>query len=363
MISLCKKEFIQLFRKRTNLAFVILGPIALVLIFSLLMSNYIGNNTNNEKLQGQTVYYIDNTAKTGSYYDQFMNFSGVTAEKTGVVYKESDDFEKCRDSVDHQKALAVITVNEDSYDYYRCEFNENADAKLFRSIFEKTVGNCTDISEYPSIIADTGNIDAAPYYTFAELGFIIIYISAITAYSVYEEREKRTINRIMLSGSGTAGFLFTKFFTGIVMALIQTAVTYIFSSLVLDVDWGSKFLLIILVYLCLGTFSTAFGITVAMTVKKREGIDNIVMFIAILCGYMGGSITPASVLEGKKILKHVIKIDPLYWSNKAAVSLYGGECNSSFAKSVIISLSIAVVLAAVGVIIYKRKSMKGGNLC
>ena len=192
-----------------------------------------------------------------------------------------------------------------------------------------------------------------------ELGFVLIYISAILAYAVYEERDKRTVNRILLSKSGMGAFLFNKFFIGILMAVIQIAVAYVFSTVFLDVDWGEKKLIMLLVFLCIGVFSTAFGIAAAMTVKKREGIDNLVLFVAAMCGYMGGAITPSTVLESKKVIKHIIKIDPLYWCNKALLTLYGGEYDSSVTKSIVISLGLAAGVSIIGVIVYEHRRKDG----
>ena len=115
----------------------------------------------------------------------------------------------------------------------------------------------------------------------------------------------------------------------------------------------------LLVFLCIGVFSTAFGIAAAMTVKKREGIDNLVLFVAAMCGYMGGAITPSTVLESKKVIKHIIKIDPLYWCNKALLTLYGGEYDSSVTKSIVISLGLAAGVSIIGVIVYEHRRKDG----
>ncbi len=362
MFEICKKEIKQFFRNKLNLAFVFLAPIILIAVFSLVMKNYIGNKTNNEVISGKTVYYIMND--DGEYAEKFADFSKSVAERFGIKMEETTDYESSVENVKKQEALAVITINEAGCDYYRCSFNETDDAKLFRNVFTEAFGNISETSsKVQTVELEMPAIDSYGYYTLSELGFIIIYISAILAYAVYEEREKRTLNRILLSKVGMGSFLFTKFFMGLFMAVLQIASAYIFSTFVLDVDWGKKTFLIILVYLSLGIFSASFGISVAMTVRKREGIDNIVMLVAILCGYMGGAFVPASVLESKNIIRHIIKIDPLYWCNKAVISLYGGEVNSDIAVSVCLSLGLATVLSTVCVCIYNSRRAKEGNLC
>ena len=361
MLSMLKKELKQFVRSRVNLLFVIAAQVILILIFSSLMSNYVGNNTNNEVLKGKLVYYINNTTgESANSIVQFRNFEETVEKDVGIEFKEISNIQQGRNDVKRQEALAVITVNDSGYDIYRNDFNESDESKLFRTIFEKSIGLIdTDVPEIISAEVEVPSLDASVYYTFAELGFVLIYISAILAYAVYEERDKRTVNRILLSKSGMGAFLFNKFFIGILMAVIQIAVAYVFSTVFLDVDWGEKKLIMLLVFLCIGVFSTAFGIAAAMTVKKREGIDNLVLFVAAMCGYMGGAITPSTVLESKKVIKHIIKIDPLYWCNKALLTLYGGEYDSSVTKSIVISLGLAAGVSIIGVIVYEHRRKDG----
>lgn len=81
MLSMLKKELKQFVRSRVNLLFVIAAPVILIFIFSSLMSNYVGNNTNNEVLKGKLVYYINNTTgDSANSIVQFRNFE-ETAKK------------------------------------------------------------------------------------------------------------------------------------------------------------------------------------------------------------------------------------------------------------------------------------------
>lgn len=362
MLEICKKELKQLFHNKLNLAFIFLAPIILIAIFSFLMKDYIGSKTGNEAISGKTVCYIMND--DGEYAERFAEFSEKMHDGFGIEFDEAKDYDSAVERVKKQEALAVITINSSGCEYYRCSYNETRDAQLFRDVFTQTFGNAAQsVSAVQTVELEMPAIDSSGYYTLSELGFIIIYISAILAYAVYEEREKRTLNRILLSKVGMASFLFTKYFIGLLMALLQIAAAYLFSTFVLDVDWGKYTVLIMLVYLALGTFSAAFGISVAMTVRKREGIDNIVMLVAILCGYMGGAFVPASVLESKKVIKYVIKLDPLYWCNKAVISLYGGDINKDIAVSLCMSLGLAAVLSAICISIYNSRKSKEGNLC
>lgn len=89
MLSMLKKELKQFVRSRVNLLFVIAAPVILILIFSSLMSNYVGNNTNNEVLKGKLVYYINNTTgESANSIVQFRNFEETAEKDVGIEFKE-----------------------------------------------------------------------------------------------------------------------------------------------------------------------------------------------------------------------------------------------------------------------------------
>lgn len=120
-----KKELKQFVRSRVNLLFVIAAPVILILIFSSLMSNYVGNNTNNEVLKGKLVYYINNTTgESANSIVQFRNFEETAEKDVGIEFKEISNIQQGRNDVKRQEALAVITVNDSGYDIYRNDFNE-----------------------------------------------------------------------------------------------------------------------------------------------------------------------------------------------------------------------------------------------
>ena len=59
---------------------------------------------------------------------------------------------------------------------------------------------------------------------------------------------EKTINRIRLSKAKESNILFSKLSLGFLVAVIQILIVYIYSSLVLKVDWGEntlKFLAIL----------------------------------------------------------------------------------------------------------------------
>ncbi len=256
MLVMMKKELRLFVKNKVNLAFVVIVPIVVVLIFSALMDNYIGNNTNTEELGGKVVCVVNKAQEDSSFLADFRSFAETSSRDLGIVYEEHSDYDEAVKMTDKQDAIAVVTVEDDGISLYRTAFNRTDSAELFRAVLEEGLGNDTDKAPAAQEISiGMPSLNASAYYTFVELGFMIIYIAVMVAHSVYNERSSRTINRIYLSKSGILTLLANKFFIAMVMTVIQIAVVYLFSTLVLDVDWGEKLLMMIVVYLCLGIFA------------------------------------------------------------------------------------------------------------
>lgn len=115
------------------------------------------------------------------------------------------------------------------------------------------------------------------------------------------------------------------------------ATSFAYSRVVLKVNWGNKAGYIVLVLLCLVIFSAVFGCVVGLWGKNRTMCQSSVLMFSMLCGYLGGSITPLYLLENMPVLKFIIKISPLYYTNRAIISLYNGTLDEKTIYCITIS--------------------------
>ena len=84
---------------------------------------------------------------------------------------------------------------------------------------------------------------------------------------------------------------------------------------------------------------------------------------AMLCGYLGGSITPLYLLENQPVLNVLVNISPLYWTNRALTALYNGILDEKTAYSAAVLAGLIAVILTLYFLTAGRsgKSVKGAG--
>lgn len=346
------KEMKVFFTSKGNLMFIFVMPLLLITVFSFALKDYINADYGTFE-KGKLFYYLEKT--DSSKLDEFESIKEKMTASLGIVFEQVSDYEKAVKDVEASKGYGVITVKTDGYDYFRSGFNEPEGGKLARTLFIQMTsasGKKSEEAEGISInkvVLDVSKVDSKNYYTFAGLAFSILFMGLLVAFSIYDEREYGTIERIKLSNAGIPSMIFSKALTGIISGAIMIGTAYLYSRFILDVNWGSKTAFILLILLCLVIYSAVFGCMVGLVSKNKTMCQSTVLMTSMLCGYLGGSITPLYLLENMPLLNWLIKISPLYWTNRAIISLYNGIVDEKTTYSIIVLLGLTAVFIMLGI--------------
>lgn len=178
----------------------------------------------------------------------------------------------------------------------------------------------------------------------------------LVGYSVFDEKAYGTITRIQLSRVGIGAMLFSKILTGIVCGCVQIISAFVFSSLVLGVKWGGKTGWIFLLLLMLVLYSAVFGAVIGMFSKNKSMCQSTLLMISMLCGYLGGSVTPLYLLENMPVLNIIIKISPLYHLNRAVTALSNGILDKNTLYTVLVLTGLSAFMLIIFVLTKARPS-------
>ncbi|MCR4788873.1 MAG: ABC transporter permease, partial [Lachnospiraceae bacterium] len=299
------KEIKVFFTSKGNLLFMFVMPLLLISIFSFALRDYISADYGTFD-DGRVYYYLSaqNEARIGEFEEIKEKMTGAI----GISFEQVYDYEEACCRVESSEAYGVITIKDDGYDYFRSTFNEPEGGKLARTLFSQIADNYAAGIESQSspainkVRVEVNKLDSRNYYTFAGLAFSIIFMGLLVAFMVYDEKEFGTIERIKLGGAGISSMVISKVLTGVVCGLVMIATSFAYSRTVLKVDWGNKAGYIVTVLLCLVIFSAVFGCVVGLWGKNRTMCQSSVLMFSMLCGYLGGSITPLYLLENMPVL-------------------------------------------------------------
>lgn len=348
-------ELKKLFKRKGNIAFIILLPVAVVLAFSYILSSYMTPDVNffdNAKV----LYSPASLREDDPKFDAFAEFidKELNIELTAV----NEDAEQGKKDVERQEAAAFIIHNENGYSYFASEYMEQSSSKLLRGLFDDMMNN----KGYTADITSTEQLDAertssGEYFVFAETGMIIMFLSLIFGLDIFNERDNKTIQRIVTSGTSLLSFITAKMLLALLAGIIQTVIVNIISVFVLDVSWSENVFMIYLQYGVIALFTAAFGVFAGFISNSKTLLQQIVIVAASLFGFLGGSFAPISTLENMAVVSYCIKASPLYWTNKSLIELNKGIISSSYYISLVIWAALAAVFTVLSLILTKKEEV------
>ncbi len=352
-----KKDLKYYFKKTGNLIFVFVLPFLFILLMSTALGDFVAADF--DTFEDGIVFYYDNNA-TEISKGHLEIFRELLKESTNVELMEVDNLAEAKDRVNRSEAFGVIEIKEDKFSYYRSPYNEPVGGKLVRGIFIATVGKnvLTDEDTISVQVIEKPRIDANAYFTFTKLASIMMFIALVIGHSVIDERCFGTIERIKLTKLGVNTMIISKVTLGVIIGLLQVGTVYILSNVFLGVNWGSFTGYMVLVLIGTAVVSAVFGAVIGMIAKTKMVADRIVLMSVMLAAYMGGSFAPVYLMQNMKIVRHVIKISPLYWTGRALNSLHAGILD----KNTYMSLLVSLVLTVFFYLIYKKLSKKANLL-
>lgn len=198
-------------------------------------------------------------------------------------------------------------------------------------------------------------VDSSAYYTFSALGFTLMMLSVGIAISIFDERENRTIERYRISKVGIGGMFAAKIIVGMIAGCIQFAVSFAFSAFVLGVEWGDKIGWMLLLLMLDNLFAVILAVLLGMRGRNKSISQDSVLLITMFSAYLGGSVTPVYLLENIPVLRWLVKISPLYWTNQALINLYNDILDEKTLYSAIILVGLSAVMAILIALGEKKK--------
>ena len=378
-LAMLKKEFKQFFRSKGNVVLLFLFPVILITTLSLGLKDMMSGSADIYGGDSESTKAYYTITGDSNYKEGFMSFTKGVEESLSIKFEETSELDNVEEEVDNYKALVHIEVGSDGFKLYTSKKGEKIQGKVFRSIFDSMLneyGTFETIGKYnPKAFSNlvqnkyddyvvkekldgTRDVSAAEYYTFAELALIIFFIAQTVGESVYKETQLRTINRIRLSKVKENVMIGAKVSLGILIGIIQTILIYVYSSTVLDVDWGANTVKFILLFITFAIFSSVVGAIVGLCAKKDTSVGGSLSAVTFIICALGGCYTPLNMLVGIPLLNKLMYISPIYWINTATSSMICGLESKAYA----IALIIPIVLSAVCLIAYLAIMKKGEGL-
>lgn len=171
---------------------------------------------------------------------------------------------------------------------------------------------------------------------------------------IIEEKEKGTLRRILLSPIRPLDFMFAKFFSSIIIAFLQLALTLVFCWLVFDFPIFARPLELALLILFTAATCAAFGILLAGIADSRKQIESLSTIVVLLMSLLGGSMIPAFVMP--PLMQKFSMITINYWAGEGFFDLFYRDVTFSyFSIKLGILLLYCAILLSVSIFLFRKK--------
>lgn len=361
IFNMYKKELKLFLRSPFQVVFMLVAPVVLILVMGYAMSNIVGVSADIENdAKCKVLYVVEEDAKEEdkSIFRTFMIFG---ENSMGIEWEEVNSFEDAKETVDSCDAIALIRVFKEGFYYYRSPYNEPTESKILRAAYHNMLGEFESMAE-SSVVSyeiEAKTVDSYTYFTFAELGFIMLYISLIVGQSVFAEKDTKAFRRIFISKANIGAMLSSKVALGVTIGMVQIAEAWLLSKLALGVTWGNKSWLIVVTYLVLALFSSLLGAMLGLFAKTRAAFSDKVLVLSILIGMLGGGLTPLTFLDSIKIVSYLCKLSPLYWIVNGVIALSGNQYTTDHYVGMALCLGFVLLMLMVFWQKKKQESKKG----
>lgn len=378
LFSILKKEFTEIFRTKSFIVMMFVFPLVLITTLGLGLKDIMTNNNMfSENDESSKVYYT--LDESSQYANGFNEAKKGIEDAINVKFVESSSLSEVEGDVDNYNAYFHVEIADDGFKVYSPKSGERQKGKIVRNVFESVLNqyasHITIYKENPQamqnlikskydeyVVKDSDSLEdlsSTQYYTFAELALIIFYISSTVGELVYSERKLNTIDRVFLSKANEASFLLAKTIVGTIIAFLQTITVYLYSTYVLDVDWGENVLKFIFIFVCFGLFVSMLGAVTGLISKNDTTVSGVLNIITIIVCFLGGCYIPLSLITTIPVIGDLVILSPIYWINASIGSILCGAESNAFMVSIGSSVIGTFVLLIVFVLALRGKGGVG----
>ncbi len=198
---------------------------------------------------------------------------------------------------------------------------------------------------------------AMEYYAVGIAVMYLLFATNAGAETIFQERRNKTLERIKVAPVSEREILGGKLFGIFLIALLQFIMIVFFTRIFYRVNWGDSILGIIIVILSSVLAFSGLSTLLASLTKSEEQIGSIGPALAMIFGFLGGSMWP--VFEFPDWLNIISKFTPNRWAIDGFSKLmYQGGGVISILPEVSVLLLMALIFFSLGVLRSRIKGVK-----
>lgn len=185
------------------------------------------------------------------------------------------------------------------------------------------------------------------YYAAAMLAMYILFVGMLGTSSIIEEREQKTLMRLMSAAVSKSQILAGKVLGLFMLGIFDVSILILFTKFVFNVNWGNSIGGLVVLSLSMIFAASGLSMLIASLFKTSKAVMAANPAIVIVMSLLGGSMLPVYIMP--PVLQDIAKITLNNWALKGYLSLMLNNGFDTIVMPSIVLLAMGIVFLAAGI--------------
>jgi ABC-2 type transport system permease protein len=167
------------------------------------------------------------------------------------------------------------------------------------------------------LVSSGANYSASQYYAASMLIMFLLYAGMSAAISMVNEKANHTLMRMNAMPIPEVHVMIGKILGNTVIAFMQSILIIAISKLVYGVDWGSHYVMLLLVCLLVITVSMSMAVLGTMLAGSSKSVTSVFSAIIVAMTFMSGGFTPLP----QGLLSRLGEFTVNYWASQSILRM------------------------------------------
>jgi ABC-2 type transport system permease protein len=223
----------------------------------------------------------------------------------------------------------------------------NLDGHMILPEVMKSIGNDSSVEVKETDVEKKRSLSAIQYYSAAMLVMYILFVALLGTTSIIEERENKTLLRLMSTTVKKSTILSGKLLGLVFLGIVDVLILMLFTRLAFGVDWGNSLGGLIILSLAMIFAASGFGMFIATIFKSSKAVNSMSPAMVMVMAFIGGSMFPLFALP--PVLQTLSKLTLNNWALRGYLGIMLGDGINSIITPVIVLCAMGTVFLAAGI--------------
>lgn len=321
---------------------ILLFVVCPIVVSSVLISAFSSMMESYKNPEDFEVGYMADDDERSSEYVKLL---GKIGTENGITFSEySGDIEE---AINSHGLGGFVTISKDGYKVYKSEDKKTEGAKLeymlsavFNSMISPDQGKVSYVTETPKYAPA---INSADYYGIV-FAIYFGWCAIVCGAGLFTNEKKNSIiERLQVSNLSVFQIYLARIIPIIIIVTLGTAISAVFMSLVMAVNWGNVLLSALIVMLSVVT-ATAFEMMIYEITNSMIATIIITFGVVWFMGFVGGTFEPYMFSDYSDTLK---QMSPLYHANRSLTELSSMGHSNYVLSTIVYSVAMTAVCSCV----------------